>query len=859
MLTKRNFFASTAVIALFAMQGVAQAQTREAPADAAKSEADQGGIADIIVTATRQSTNLQDTPIAVTAITSQALEARGIQNIGDLTSTVPNAQFRKAQGVWGSGVSAYIRGLGSTDTGLAGQSPVAFYIDDVYYPLLLGANFDLLDMEHIEVLRGPQGTLFGRNSLGGAINIVAKQPNTREASGYVEATVGSYNRIDARAGFNLPLSANSALMVSVMSKKTEGHQRILDFTCEMNRRGTPALAGTFPVTTPLQQTTTSMNVDDCTIGRNGGVNVQGGRAAFMWQASPTLKLTISGDYLRDTSGNTADTLINVDTAIVAKNTQSTNLLRSQAAYWNLQFDNRFVTGDQFSTYGTYSDRIAACTVIPGNVYYNGAKNERGQCTRGGYVMPRNIDLKNWGVAGKLNWDVADDISLTAVLAHRDLHEYHQYDTDGTPLVSEHTYLDLRQPYTHAELRVSGQMDLIDWVTGVFYYYSPAEQRATLIQPVSSGQQRTLHTYFTTNSKAAFANATIRPFGEKLGINFGVRYADEVMAINFSNVADTSWLDSGSDIKFQQDLISKKFSWKAGLSYQATNDMLFYASAATGYTLPGYNSRPQQKSQIYQSDPASDIAYEIGAKLDLFDRRVRWNVAAFYTDFSNRPATISGGAEALVNSSGNPVPGTQKLEPLVGGPPGSTQCSTTPAPTGTVGIVCTGRSWFINQPAKIKGLESELTVEPIEGLTINSSVGWSEFTAPDIATRAVNKRQQNPFWTVSGGVQYKIESASIGGSITPRLDMTWESRQTSGSATTVTYNALLRAKALFNARLTYVNTEHEFQVAAGIVNLLDKRYWVNIFDYSNGGLGTLPQTNGQPGMPRTWSLTVSKQF
>lgn len=853
MLTKRNFFASTAVLALFAMQGVAHAQSA-APAEEAKDE----GIADIVVTATRQSTNLQDTPIAITAITSEALESRGIQNIGDLTSTVPNAQFRKAQGVWGSGVSAYIRGLGSTDTGLAGQSPVSFYIDDVYYPLLLGANFDLLDMEHIEVLRGPQGTLFGRNSLGGAINIVAKQPNTREASGYVEATVGSYNRLDARAGFNLPLGSNAAVMVSVMSKRTEGYQRILDFTCEMNRRGTPALAGTFPVTTPLQQTTTSMNVDDCTIGRNGGTDVRGGRVAFMWQPTESVKLTLSGDYLRDLSGNTADSLINVDTAIVAKNTQSTNLLRSQAAYWNLQFDNRFVTGDPFTTYGTYSDRIAACTVIPGNIYYNGAKNERGECTRGGYVLPRNIDLKNWGVTGKLNWELADNVSLVAVLAHRDLHEYHQYDTDGTPLVSEHTYLDLRQPYTHAEVRLSGQMDWLDWVGGVFYYYSPAEQRATLIQPVSSGQQRTLHTYYTTNSKAVFANVTVRPFGEKLGFTFGGRYADEVMHINFSNVADTSWLNSGSDIKFLQDLISRKFSWKLGASYQATNNMLFYASAATGYTLPGYNSRPQQKTQIYQSDPASDVAYEIGAKLDLFDRKVRWNVAAFYTDFSNRPTTISGGSEALLDNNGNPVVGTQKLEPLVGGPPGSTQCSATTVPAGT-GIVCTGRSWFINQPAKIKGFESELTVEPIDGLMINSSVGWSEFTAPDISTRAVNKRQQNPFWTLSGGVQYRIESEVLGGSITPRLDMTWESRQTSGSATTVTYNYLLRARALFNARLTYVNTEHRFEVAAGIVNLFDKRYWVNIFDYSGGGTGTLPQTNGQPGMPRTWSLTVSKHF
>jgi iron complex outermembrane receptor protein len=857
MLTKRNFFASTAVIALFAMQGVAHAQS--APADAAATaDEDQGGIADIIVTATRQSTNLQDTPIAITAITAEALESRGIQNIGDLTSTVPNAQFRKAQGVWGSGVSAYIRGLGSTDTGLAGQSPVAFYIDDVYYPLLLGANFDLLDMEHVEVLRGPQGTLFGRSSLGGAINIVAKQPNTKEASGYVEATVGSYNRIDARAGFNLPLGSNAAVMVSVMSKKQEGYQRILDFTCEMNRRGTPALAGKFPTTTPLQQTTTSMSVDDCTIGRNGGADVRGGRVSFLWEATPTLKFTLSGDYLRDLSGNAADTVINIDTAIMTKNVQSVNLFKSQAAYWGLQVDQRFVTGDPFSTYGTYSDRIPACTVIPGNIYYNGAVNERGECTRGGYVLPRNIDLKNWGVTGKINWEITNDVSLVGVLAHRDLHEYHQYDTDGTPLVSEHTYLDLREPYTHAELRLSGKMDWMDWVAGVFYFYSPAEQRATLIQPVSSGQQRTLHTYYTTNSKAVFANATIRPFGEKLGIMVGGRYADEVMHINFSNVADTSWLNSGGDIKFLQDLISKKFSWRLGLSYQATQSMLFYASAATGYTLPGYNSRPQQKTQIYQSDPASDVAYEIGAKLDLFDRKVRWNVAAFYTDFSNRPTTIAGGAEPLLDVNGNPVLGNQKLEPLVGGPPGSTQCAVATVPANT-GIVCSARSWFINQPAVIKGFESELTVEPIEGLLINSSVGWSEFTAPDIDTRAVNKRQQNPYWTLSGGVQYKIQSDALGGSITPRLDMTWESRQTSGSATTVTYNYLLPAKALFNARLTYVNSEHGFEVGAGIVNLFDKRYWVNIFDYSNGGTGTLPQTNGQPGMPRTWSLTVSKKF
>jgi iron complex outermembrane receptor protein len=226
-MVKRFGLVSASAIAL-AMAHPALAQDAAAPAspanakDPAAAAQDNGkakqGIGEIVVTATRQATNLQDTPIAVTAVTAQALEARGITDIGDLTSVVPNAQFRRVQGAFGPGVSAYIRGIGSTDTGLGAENPVAFYVDDVYYPILLGANFDLLDIDHIEVLRGPQGTLFGRNTLAGAINIVARQPKLHDTSAYAEVTVGSFNRLDMRAGFNLPLGNTAALLVSALSK-----------------------------------------------------------------------------------------------------------------------------------------------------------------------------------------------------------------------------------------------------------------------------------------------------------------------------------------------------------------------------------------------------------------------------------------------------------------------------------------------------------------------------------------------------------------------------------------------------------------------------------------------------------------
>jgi iron complex outermembrane receptor protein len=827
------------VAALVTLSAVSAAAQEKEPATDTE-------LPEIVVTATRQATNLQDTPIAITAITAEDLEDRGITNIGDLTSTVPNAQFRRVQGAFGPGVSAFIRGLGSGDTSLAGQPAVAFYIDDVYYPILLGANFDLLDVDRVEVLRGPQGTLFGRNSLAGAINVVARQPDPTEEFAYVGATTGSYDRTDLRAGFNLPIGDNAALFVSGMSKRREGYQKLLDFTCEMNRRGTPALAGRFPYTTPLQNTTRLDTVDDCTIGHYGGEDVRAARSSLMWQAAPTLKLTLTGDYLRDLSQNPADSIVDIDATRASAN------VRSQASYFGLTVDNRFRTGDPYSTYVTYTDRIPACTVIPGNTYYNGSVNERGQCTRGGYSLPNHNNLTNWGVSGKVNWDLGEDISLTGVLAYRDLDEIHTFDTDGMPIVVEHVINHLIEKYVHSEVRLAGKSPKLDWVVGGFFFDADGDQHASLIQG-SSGLQRQLHTTYEPNSKAVFANATLRPFDDKWSFVAGARYADDKMEVNFSNISDVSFLTRASDIVFNVTPARKKLSWKAGVNFQPSDPVLLYASAATGYSLPGYNTRPLQFTQVEQSGANEDVAYEIGTKLDLMDRRVRLNIAAFYTDFKNRPTTIAG-AEALLNDAGQPQVGNQQLESLPGGPAGSTRCSTTTVPANT-GIVCLGRTYFRNQPATVRGIEAEYTVSLIENLLVSGSVGWSKFWAPDIAARTVNRRQGNPFWTASSGVQYKIPAEVFGGSLTPRIDWTYESSQIV-SGTSTKYNSLMSTRNLFNTRVTYDNAKHDFSVALGVTNLLNHMYYRNVFDYQ--GLG-YPQTDAQPAPQREWFLSLQKQF
>jgi iron complex outermembrane receptor protein len=156
---------------------------------------------------------------------------------------------------------------------------------------------------------------------------------------------------------------------------------------------------------------------------------------------------------------------------------------------------------------------------------------------------------------------------------------------------------------------------------------------------------------------------------------------------------------------------------------------------------------------------------------------------------------------------------------------------------------------------VRGVEAEYTINPVDGLLINGSVGWSKLKAADIRGRAVNRRQNNPFWTANAGIQYTLDAEPFDGTITPRLDWTYESSQVFSTLST-DLNYLLAARSIFNARVTYENEEYDFSVAFGATNLFDKAYYLNVFD--SQALGA-PYQQAQPAPPREWYLTVSKNF
>ncbi len=173
------------------------ALAQQAPATPPAAEPSSDKLEEVVVSAQRRTENLQTTPIAITAITAASLEARNLDNISDVGAYVPNAVIAPLGAGWGATMAAFIRGVGLGDNILSFEPGVPIYVDDVYIGRPQGSIFDLLDLERVEILRGPQGTLFGKNAEGGTVRLISVKPQG-DNTGSVSLTYGNFNRIEAR-------------------------------------------------------------------------------------------------------------------------------------------------------------------------------------------------------------------------------------------------------------------------------------------------------------------------------------------------------------------------------------------------------------------------------------------------------------------------------------------------------------------------------------------------------------------------------------------------------------------------------------------------------------------------------------
>jgi iron complex outermembrane receptor protein len=617
-LIRASAMISVAIGAL-ALPSAVLAQTAEENAAQENTDNSDANAGDIVVTAQFRGQRVQDTPLAISAVNSELAEARSQFSVNDIARTAPSVNIEAGTGTGGAFPSVYIRGIGQSDPFPPLDPGVGVYIDDIYYGILTGANFDLLDMDRVEVLRGPQGTLTGKNSEGGAIKIFTNQP-TNDFNGYVEATYGSYDRKQIRGSINVPIVDDKVLLrVSGMSRSVDGFFKRLDYGC--------VNPGTLPLSSGVSAT------GNCEIGRAGGGDLTSFKGTLLIKPTDNIRNTMSFTSITDN-----------------QQLQPLKLL-FQSSSWAGALN--FITGPrELTSYATHRGDD-----FPEGEAYQGIDESQ---------------VKQKVYSNTLNIDINDKLAFTSITGYVTTDSRGSYDNDLSPIsVSLQDIIVHSEQFTQ-ELRLSGTSSLLDWTVGGFYFdndilfpgrininrgfgFAPG---AVLGVP---GFQLDIITndVIESRSKSGFAHAVVH-VTDSLNLTAGVRYSDDAKSYLFVRGLPGSVGNDG--LATTPNLFSeKRWDYRAAIDYRFSEEVLVYAQFATGYKGGGVNPRPILAGQEVPYGAETVESYEAGIKADLFDRRVRLNVTGFYQNFDNiqlrlnrcdfLPGTPPGGPCALSTNAG----------------------------------------------------------------------------------------------------------------------------------------------------------------------------------------------------------------
>lgn len=839
-----------------------------APAIAQEAQAvEEEGNAEIVVTAQFREQKLQDVPIAITAVDAALIESRSATSLADVTMAAPSVVLRPAATAFGNSISASIRGLGQGDFNPALEPGVGLYIDDVYYPRLTGANFDLLDVERVEVLRGPQGTLTGRNSEGGAIKFISRKPTGE--GGYVSATYGSRNRINLRASADFKLADDLFARLSGTFADQGGYVDVIDYGCAFPASGIPTLAGG----------------TKCNLYKQGDVGYKALKAIVRYNPTENLDISLSADYNKDSRNSGAEVLLNGANA--NPNTFTTN---------GTPFDNRFVCG-RFCNYTTISQ--------PGGAYIAGLIPPINGLPLGTVTGQQKNEYEGWGVSGNIDLGLSDAIQLQSITAYRAWDNSFTIDGDLSPARTQIGNNALNHWFWSQEFRINAEIsDQLQATLGAYYsdekttYYTLQDIRYVSIgvpaavcagPPFNGLATDTCPIYplqfigndpVRTKSKAIFGTAIFKPtdaltftggfrhtkdskdytyfrynldgrtinaFVDPVGAVYGAGYSgpDTLNAIGengapvSASTTDIVTSLTGRTAGFR----GSRWDYRFTVDYRFSPEVLAYATTGTGYKAGGVGPRPFNAGQARQFGPEEVTSYEVGFKTDLFDRKLRFNVSAYYNELKNAQLTLLS---------------CPQYNNGVGGP-----CAL-PQNAGD---------------ATIKGVEFEAFLTPVDGLTIDAAASYLKYKYKCVDPQVVNavtatilagtcssdplviSKLADPAqgWQWNVGIQYEADLGGSG-SLTPRLDVNHQNklpgnvlRATPGSASDI--YGRVPGYTLANARLTWKNADKDIDISLEVTNLFDKYYFPSKFDLSNLAGSVL----GTPGRPREWAISVKKKF
>jgi iron complex outermembrane receptor protein len=767
----------------------------------------------IIVTAQFREQMLQEVPISITAVGAEELQQRGIQTLVDLADSVPNVEMTTGGSGYGAGTNqAFVRGLGQVDFLTTFEPRVGFYVDDVYYATTYGSVFDVLDLERIEVLRGPQGTLFGRNSVGGAMRLISKKPRGDNA-GYLELVGGSRSRYQVRGAYDIGISDGLAFRMVASAKGQDGHVDRLNYRCVNPQFGNQLVAG------PGLE---ALGDGDCKIGTLGGGESHSFRGTLGIEPTSAVQIYISGDYTKEVSEASAEVItdaqasrINPDTGLIGggaipaggvlTNGLATWLRGLGTSYYGFdvstpakleQVIDSFVSPDGYSSYARYGNQ------------------------RVGFLNPVEGAFEAFGGSVTVEADLSEAMHVTSITAYREYEGEFGQSLLAVPVEEVRNGLSHRQ--FSQELRLLGTVvdGLIDYTVGGYYLdtrtLNPARVQTEGFIPSAldffSDDIATLQSY------AFFGAVDLHPT-DRLTISAGLRYSNETKTYTFDRDYTPSGLGVLNFVRTGENK-DDRFNPRVSINYEVTPEVNVYASYSTGFTASAFNARPFGASGIFALEPEEVTAYELGFKSNLIGNMLRLNAAAFLTEF-----------DAIVGTLRDPRARNGGCVPFCNDNIGN---------------------------AEIKGFEIESQLRPAYGLMLMANVGYTDFQYKELLSTTqgltLNSPQTRvPKWNFSGAVQYDFE-AGLDQLITPRVDVSYRS-DIAHSNNVLNVTAVQDGYALVNARLTYSNDDLGFSISGAVTNVFDKYYFTTITDQRE----SFGFNSASVARPREWSITLRKDF
>ena len=792
-----------------------------------------GALEELVVTAQRREQNLQEVPIAVSAFTAGSMEKRGLTNIQQIGDFTPNVEMDSTSPFAGSSnvLSPFIRGIGQNDFAFNLEPGVGVYVDGVYYARTIGAVVDLLDLDRVEVLKGPQGTLFGRNTIGGAINIITRRPS-EVFTWQGEVTTGSFNRLDVRGSADIPIIDDKLYsQVAFSSKNRDGYQHRIPY---------PGMFAT-SVTAPQLYRALDRAGDQ----EQGGENQWNLRGKLLWVVNNDVEVTVTGDYSHVDQPAVPTSLLDAAPEIPGAAAGVYNTcINSDAATLNFLTDNPAITGIPLNFIGLCTKPIAGTGVrladpVNGGVNVDGDPSNDRLTFDDRYVLAdkdttygaaSNFSvMDSWGVTATIDWNISAAMKLKSITAYRGLLAL--FGVDNAPagfLVSDPSF-DTKQNQFSQELQLSGVSfnDRLNWLLGFYYFFEDGD--LTDYVPFVEGLIQVYGQNFFDNESYAFFTHLNYALTDKLSFTAGMRYTDEKKKFDgrqkeLNEFAYTflelplAALPDPTDLTrlYPVGVQHKSFSdvtLKFGAEYHFTDDLFAYFSYSEGFKSGGWTTRllvPESPDPNLAPDfdEETATAYEVGIKSEWLERQLMVNLAGFFTKYDNIQVTVQKGISPTFDNAGK---------------------------------------------GEIAGFEGEFVGLVSDRFTLTGSLGYMDakytklelFVDPELSID--DKFVNTPEWSASLSGEYKVPLQS-GSNISFRMDYSYKSKMANDAVNT----PLLMQDAvnLVNASATFTSPGGDWSLTAGGRNITDERYIYGGF--RQPGIGYV---SGNYSEPAEWYLTL----